>query len=413
MKVLHVLTLSSWGGAPQVVFEATRFLDDRRFAVSVACGMGDGWERMRESGATVFPLRSLKRGISPLNDLRALLALYLLVRRGNYDIVHCHSSKGGLLGRIAARLAGVKRIYFTAHGWGCYNQQEYGWAKRIMKVCERIGARCSDKVICVSESAKRDAIGWGIAEPDKFIVIRNGVSWLPQTSREQARRTLGFTDDQVVLGMVGRLAYPKHPIMFLQAAKRIQASLPQAVFVLVGGGPLEDECRKYVRDNGLDGKALLLGEQSPAKTRNLLPGFDAFVLASRFEGLPLTIIEAMFAGLPVVASDVGGVKELVQNDRNGFLFAADEMDELTRKIEYLIHNRDERLRMGREGQRIAQLHFSAERMTHQYESLYLRGVLEEKPFVEAPSLGGPCQDVRMILATDEADSSVSSCKEGT
>ena len=169
---------------------------------------------------------------------------------------------------------------------------------------------------------------------------------------------------------------------------------------------------EYVRDNGLDQKVHLLGEQSPAETRNLLLGFDAFVLASRFEGLPLTIIEAMFAGLPVVASDVGGVKELVQNDRNGLLFAADDVDELTRKIVYLINNRDERLRMGCEGQRIAQLHFSAERMTRQYESLYLRGVPEEKPPVEAPSMDCSCQDARTTLATDAADSSVSSYKEG-
>jgi glycosyltransferase involved in cell wall biosynthesis len=375
-KVLHVLTLCSWGGAPQVVYDIVGNLDRAEFSVAIACGTGDGWERMSESGATVFPLRSLKRGISPLNDLRTLLELYMLMSRGHYDVVHCHSSKAGLLGRIAAKLACVKTVYFTAHGWGLYNHQEYGWAQRVMRACERMGAACSDKIICVSERAKEDAIQWGIARADKFIVVRNGVNWLPQTDRYAIRRRLNIEEDATVFGMVGRLAYPKHPQMFLEAAKRIGAHYRNAKFILVGGGPLAEECVKYVEENHLEDNVFLLGERPPAEVRDLLLGFDAFVLASRFEGLPLTIIEAMFAGLPVLASNVGGVGELVQDNKNGFLFAPDDVDELTRYTEYLIHNREERLRMGREGQAIARLHLTAERMTRQYETLY-RGEFAE------------------------------------
>jgi glycosyltransferase involved in cell wall biosynthesis len=371
MKVLHVLTLSSWGGAPQVVSDIAKILDKDKFSIAIACGTGEGWERMHECGATVFPLRSLRRGISPIHDLKTFLELYHLMRQGRYDIVHCHSSKAGLLGRIAARLAGTKAIYFTAHGWGLYNHQEYGWAKRIMMASEKVAAKCSHKIVCVCESAKQDAIKWGIARPDRFVVVKNGASRSPHTDREGVRRCLNLGRDAVVLGMVGRLAYPKEPLMLLAAARRLIPKFRKAKFVLVGGGPLADVCADYVAKNRLEGNVLLLGEKPPEEARTLLLGFDAFVLASRFEGMPLTIIEAMFAGLPVVASNVGGVGELVQDGRNGLLFDSDDEDELVGKIEHLIRNPAERLRMGRAGQAMAELQFTAERMARQYEELYI------------------------------------------
>jgi glycosyltransferase involved in cell wall biosynthesis len=372
-RILFVLTLSAWGGAPQVVYDIMKSLDKSKFSLAVACGMGDGWERMHECGARVFPLRSLRRGISPVRDLKTLLELYHLIRRGHYDIVHCHSSKAGLLGRVAARLAGVKTIYFTAHGWGFYNRQEYGWAQWVMRACERIGARCSDKIICVSQSAREDAMRWGIAGPNKLVVVPNGIDLASRAERRQVRRRLGISDDAVVLGMVARLAYPKDPLMFLHAAKKICASFKHVTFVLAGGGPLADRCVQYVKENRLGDRVLLLGETPPADVRDFLLGFDAFVLASKFEGLPLTIIEAMFAGLPVIASNVGGVGELVRDGRNGLLFDSDDEDELTAKIQHLIRNPEERLRMGREGRAIAHGEFTAERMTRQYEDLYLKG----------------------------------------
>jgi glycosyltransferase involved in cell wall biosynthesis len=401
MKILHVLTLSCWGGAPQVVYDITKTLDKDRFSIAVACGTGDGWERMHEGGATVFPLRSLRRGISPAHDLRTLLELYRLIRRGNYDIVHCHSSKAGFLGRIAAKLAGVKTIYFTAHGWGLYNRQEYGWAQKIMMASEKIAAKCSDKIVCVSESAKQDAIRWGIAGPDRFVVVRNGTSWLPHTDRDEVRQRLDLEGDAIVFGMVGRLAYPKEPLMFLEAAKRIILKFQKAKFVLVGGGPLADRCVRYVKENRLESHVLLLGETPPADVRDFLLGFDAFVLASKFEGLPLTVIEAMSAGLPVIASNVGGVGELVQDGRNGLLFDSDDEDELVGKIEHLIRNPEERRRMGREGRALARLQFTAERMARQYEELYLEaccGTLGHKAALRPTAQPGVSASTCMVKA---------------
>jgi glycosyltransferase involved in cell wall biosynthesis len=180
-----------------------------------------------------------------------------------------------------------------------------------------------------------------------------------------------MADDAIVFGMVARLAYPKDPLMFLRVAKRICASFAHAKFVLAGGGPLADQCVRYVKENRLEGHVLLLGETPPADVRHFLLGFDAFVLASKFEGLPLTVLEAMSAGLPVIASNVGGVGELVQDGRNGLLFGSDDENELIGKVEHLIRNPEERLRMGRAGRAMVELQFTAERMTRQYEELYL------------------------------------------
>jgi len=187
-KVLKVVTLTSWGGAPQVVYDIIKGLDKEKFSVTLACGMGDGWQKMNDLGIEIISVPRLKRSISITNDLRVLLQLYFIMKKGKYDIVHCHSSKAGLLGRIAAKLAGVEKIYFTAHGWGFYNQEEYGWLQRLMIFLERIAAKCSTKIICVSESGKKDAVASGISEEEKFSVIKNGIDWNVDGDRDEIRK---------------------------------------------------------------------------------------------------------------------------------------------------------------------------------------------------------------------------------
>lgn len=326
---------------------------------------------MMECGVSVIPVTRFSRGISPIGDLRTLLTLYSIIRKGRYDIVHCHSSKAGLLGRIAAKLAGVRQIYFTAHGWGFYNRKEYGWARSLMIASEKIGATCATKVICVSERVRQDAIDSGIAKPEKLVVVKNGISWASHGSREEVRRRLGVQDDAIVFGTVARLAHQKNPLLYLEAAKSVFAGCAKARFVVVGDGPLAAECRDYVRRNKMNGTVIFTGERSPEEARELLLGFDVFVMTSRFEGLPLTIIEAMFAGLPVVASDVGGVEELVSTNENGLLFESGDLLGLLERMEYLVDNPEERLRMGRAGRDFARRFFTAERTAGEYEAIYL------------------------------------------
>ena len=372
--VLHIITLSSWGGAQQVCHDIATNIDNRMYSTEVACAPGGELvERLREKGIVVHEVNSLGRKISVLRDLRAVFELYRLIRRGGYSVVHCHSSKAGMAGRLAAWLAGTPQRYFTAHGWGFYNVQEYGYMRRLLILSEKLCARISTRVVCVSERVRQDGLKERIAKEGKFVVIRNGLAPdnASHAKRESLRSMIGASDSDTVFGMVARLAYPKDPLLFLGAAKRVREAYPGAKFVLVGDGPLYAECEEFVRSEGLEGSVFLLGFRGDA--RELLAGLDAFVLCSRFEGLPVTIIEAMLGGLPVIASDVGGVGELVENRRNGLLIRPNNVDELTEAVIEIIKNPSDRVRMGRASYETAMADYTVAKMIEGYQNLYQQG----------------------------------------
>lgn len=374
IKILHIITLSSWGGAQRVCYDLSANLDKEKFEIEVACKPGGLLiDKLREKGIAVHSIESFRREISPIHDFKALIALYKLIKNKNYNIVHCHSSKAGILGRIAAKLSSTKKIYFTAHGWGFYNKKEYGWSGKLATLLEKIAARCSTKIITVSESAKKTALRKKISQENKIMVIKNGIS--PYTGNSETHQAikekLGISDGEIVFGMVSRLAYPKNPLLFLEAAKKIIKTHPRTKFVLIGGGALLDKCLTFSEENGLKKNVLFLKEKNPDEIEELLRTFNVFVLLSDFEGLPISILEAMFAYLPIVASDAGGIKELVSEGKNGFLLETDSTEELTQKMVYFIKNPNEMKKMGEIGRRIAEENFILSRMVRDYENLYL------------------------------------------
>jgi len=370
-KILHIITLSNWGGAQRICFDLVTNLDKEKFQVEVAVRPGGILvDKLKEKGIPVHQVDSLKREISPLNDLKALFSLYRLIRKGKYDIVHCHSTKAGILGRIAAKLAGVKKIYFTAHGWGFYNQEEYGWAQKLIIFLEKISAKCSTKIICVSEQGKKDGVKRKIAKENKFLVTKNGICWKEKITKEEAKKKMNAKTNEIVTGMVGRLAYQKDPLMFLEVGKEIIKKFPKTKFILIGDGPLMKECKDFVKENELEKTVFLLGEKPPGETRELLTGLDIFVLTSKFEGLPLTVVEAMFAGLPIIATNVGGISEVVKNEVGGFLINPPSREKLIEKISYLIKNPLERRKMGQKNRKFAKENLTLEKMVEEYENLY-------------------------------------------
>jgi len=371
IKILQIITLSEWGGVQRVCFDLIKNLDKKKFQVEVACKPGGILiEKLKEIEIRVYSINSFRRGIFPINDFKTLISLYRLIKKRKYDIVHCHSTKAGVLGRTAARLAGVKKIYFTVHGWGFYNEGEYSWIKRIIEFLEKITAKCSTRIICVSENDKKEGIKRKIAEKDKFLVIKNGIDWKVEGSKEKTRGKLGLKEDEIAFGMIGRLVYQKNPLMFLRTAKEIIKIYQKAKFILIGGGSLFQECQNFIKKNRLENNIFLLGKKLPDEIRELLLGFDVFVLTSKYEGLPLTIIEAMFAGLPIIATNVGGVSELIEDGKNGFLVNLNSIEELVQKMIYFIENPKERKEMGKKSQKVAEENFTLDKMIKKYESLY-------------------------------------------
>jgi len=376
IKVLHVITLSELGGAQKVVYHIVAGLPAEQFEVTVACAPGGelvNWLIDLPQSIHVVEIPELKRDISPLNDLKALWKLYSLMKKEDFHIVHCHSSKAGILGRLAAWLAGVPKIYFTVHGWGINEYQSrpvrffYEWA-------ERLAGAVSTKVVCVSESDLAKGRSLRLAADGKFCVIYNG---LPEAQKREGilRGELDIKEEDIIIGTVARLAPQKAPLFLLELAAQMITRPDrgpgegQLYFVIIGDGPLRSECEEFINAKGLNGRVFLLGAREEAA--ELVRDFDVFVLFSRWEGLPLTIIEAMQAGCPVVANAVGGVGELVVHQKTGCLINELDLKAAEKALRDLISSRDKRLSMGELGRQRADNLFSINEMRKKYIELYL------------------------------------------
>ncbi len=369
IKILQVITLSCWGGAPQVVYDLIKNLDKKKFEVELACGMGSGWEKMKDLNVKIYPFPSFKREISIFEDIKTIFYLFKIIKKNRYDIVHCHTTKGGFVGRISAKLAGVKKIFFTCHGWGFYNA-EFKKIEIFLIYLERFLSFWTTKVICVSENDKIEALKRKIVSRDKIVVIKNGIEW----KEKDYKRIINKKKGEIVFGMTARLAYQKNPLLFLRAAKAVIEKYYHVKFFLVGGGALFKRCKNFIEKNHLQNKIFMLGEKSPEETRKLLYNFDVFVLTSLFEGLPLSLIEAMFSGLPIIASNVGGVSELVINYKNGFLIKPRNLNDLVNKMSVFLKKPSLCRKMGKESRKIAKSNFTVERMASDYQDLYLEKI---------------------------------------
>ncbi len=371
IKILQIITLSDWGGAQRVVFDLGDSLDKEKFEVDVACSPnGFLVEKLRARNIKVYEIKNLVRRLSVIEDIKAFFVLKKIIKKEKYNIVHCHSAKAGFLGRMAAKSAGVKKIYYTVHSWSFYNKGEYGFMEKVFIAMEKIGSVSVSKIICVSNRVMADGVRKKIAKPKKFLLIQNGIDFNVEDKREEMRANYGLLPNDIVFAMVARLAYPKDPILFLEIAKEVLKTNKNVKFILLGAGSLQEKCQDFVKKEKLEKNILLLGEKPPMETRELFLAFDVFILLSAFEGMPITILEAMFAGLPVIASNVGGVSELVDNEQGGFLVDNKKLDEIKSQLSWLIKNPLMRKQMGEYNLQKAKTNFTLEKMVKAYEKLF-------------------------------------------
>lgn len=376
VKVLLVVTLSEMGGAQKVVYHLAAGLDARLFDVTVACAPGGelvSWLRQLPRKIRVVEIPELKRNIAPFSDLIAFFSLYKLIRQERFDVVHCHSSKAGILGRLAAWLAGVPKVFFTVHGWGINEYQR--WPVRLFYTwAERLAGAVSTKVICVSESDLLKGQNLELVAKDKLSVIYNG---LPEPKKQKGilRGELNIKKEDIIIGTVARLATQKDPLFLLRVAERMINHSSNGItegklyFVIIGDGPLRAQCEAFINGKGFNERVFLLGAREEAV--QLIRDFDMFVLFSRWEGLPLTIIEAMQVGCPVVANAVGGVGELVLDQKTGYLINGLDVNEAEKALWDLVIDRDKRLSMGEAGRQRAVQLFDMREMVEKYRELYL------------------------------------------
>lgn len=364
--VLQVITRSDWGGAQRVVESLATQIDD---VSAVACGPdGRLIDVLERQGITVHVVPHLRSPPAP-TDVLAYRELKEIIADGDYDLVHSHSTKAGALARIAADRVGVPSV-FTVHGWGFYNT-EYRALRPIIIRGERALRNRTDEIVCVSRNDHEMGRENGILDGSTGTVIHNGIPPLdPPADRATVHAEFDIDPDRPVVGAIARLAPQKDPLRILETVRNLQARRREFATVLIGSGPLGEECRRYVDEHDLH-DVHLPGFREDAL--ELLHDFDAFLLPSRFEGFPLTVLECLHAGVPIVAHDVGGVAEAIDDGVTGFVVSPDEPDhEYVDRVEQLITSPGQREEMSQRARQVANARFTEERMVDEYRAVYRR-----------------------------------------
>ena len=356
MKLLYIITRAEHGGAPGHVGTLLQGFRDE-LDVTLATGEeGVLTRQARALGVPVHILPSLVRPIALAKDARAVEEALCCVRSADPDLIHLHSSKAGLIGRVAARRAGVPAV-FTAHGWGFTDGVPWR-RKNVVLLSEWLAARWTRKIITVSETDRRLALRYRVARPEALATIHNGI---PDT----LERALPEDGNPATIIMVARFVPQKDPHLLLEALTGIDPSTYR--LLLVGDGPGRPQAEAHARALGLN-NVEFLGTRDDVP--ELLAGSHVFVLPTKWEGFPISILEAMRAGLPIIASDVGGVREAVGEGETGFLVPRGDAATLRVRLELLLKSRELRARLGAEGRRRYEARFGLERMLAKTYDVY-------------------------------------------
>ncbi|MDQ3957657.1 MAG: glycosyltransferase family 4 protein [Actinomycetota bacterium] len=373
-RVLLIVTHLDPGGAQETVVLLAEGLAERGFDVTVAARPGGEEEpRIVAAGAALEPLDHLYRAVSPRRDVAAYREIARLLARGRFDVVHTHSSKAGVLGRIAARRGHVPAVVHTSHGLPV-NPDMSAPARALLIAAERAAARACDAVVAVSHATAAELRELRLARPEQISVVPSGVDLrrFRRVSRADARRRLDLGREDPVVGWVGRYFDQKRPDHVVEAARRLLEEVPRATILLVGDGPLMERTRAQAAG---EPRIRFLGHR--ADVESIYPALDVMILASAWEGLPRTVIEAQAAGVPVVSTNVSGIPEVVIHGETGCLVEPGRPEELGAAAATLLGDEAARRRMGAAaGTRISDV-YSSDHTADATAALY-REILSRK-----------------------------------
>jgi len=372
IRTVQVITRLERGGAAGAVVALCEKLDRDRFDLTLICGpsrnpVARPDELARRLGIPVLACPHLKRPVRPLADLRALLWLRRTLRSLRPDVVHAHTSKAGALGRLAA---GRVPVIYSPHGHLFYGYHgKLGTA--LVVLAERALAPRADRIAVLTETSRAEHLGRRIGRFDQFVTVPSGVDLErfgpDEEARSRVRAEFGFGAGIPVVGWAGRFTHVKGPDVFVEAAARIAAGLPEAGFVLAGDGELRAETERRAEELGLANRCRFPGHRDDVA--GLLNACDVFVLTSRNEGQGLAVVEAMACGTPVVATDVAGVGEVLLDGRAGVLARPGDPRAVADAVTRLLRDEPRRRELERLGLERAR-DFALDAMVRRFENLY-------------------------------------------
>lgn len=369
-KKLLLISQSGRGGVRRHLCDLMLNLDYEIFEVWVAYNddaIDDIFRQTIEqlSGKiTPILINNLVRELNLKEDIKAYLKLSKLIKKVKPDIVHCHSSKAGVIGRLAAKRRGVKKIFYTPHAYS-FLAPEFSEKKKFLFVqIEKFLSRFSTtQTFCVSIGEMQAALEVNLDKTDKFQVIYNGLPEIDLPSKETIRAQLGLEKTVVVIGNNARMSEQKNPMFFMEIAQKMIRQNANWHFVWAGDGQLMPLFQSFIKQNGLEKNIHLLGERPDSET--VVTAYDIFLTTSQYEGLPYAPIEAMRAGVPILATNVVGNSELVIEGKNGYLIDLEWSKSVEEKL-YKAAKMDAQMIKADFRQR-----FAIDQMLKQIETIYL------------------------------------------
>ncbi len=383
--VMHVITRFDKGGSAQNTYLSVLGLKRNYFHTVLVSGrtlesemkseeveaLNEDIQILQSENIEFIQCPSLVRKVNIIKDIRALIYIVKIIRKHKPQIVHTHTSKAGLLGRLAAKLCRVPIILHTPHGhvfFGYFGPIQ----SKLFILLEKLVSLITDRIVTLTDREKRDHLVAKIAKKDKFAVIFSGVDLrkfkeISLLMKLEIKQKMGIPERSQIVGTIGRLVPVKGHEYFIEAAQYILLKHPDTYFIIVGDGPLKEDLEKKAQNFGIGNNILFLGWREDIDV--ILSLFDIFVLSSLNEGMGRVLVEAMALAKPIVASDVGGIPDLVIHNKNGLLVPPKKSKELADNVLILMDNKKKREELGNEGKGIASK-YSADKMVTQIICLY-------------------------------------------
>ncbi|NDF13066.1 MAG: glycosyltransferase family 1 protein [Proteobacteria bacterium] len=367
LKILYIIEAAG-GGAGRHVCDLAQALAEKGHSIHVIYSPNRGdpviKQQIHDLKNIAFKSISIMRNITPLDAIALKEITKYIKENGPFDLIHGHGSKGGVLGAAAGRLSRTPTFY-TPHAFATNNASFSIVAKHFFKWIIRVAATQCEKIICVSDYEKEHGKSFVGIAPEKLVVIHNGIEPYKKT-RAEARKDLGIGPDDFCIGCVAMFYEYKGVDVLIPALAEARHYAPQAKLVIAGDGPAKNKLHNKAKTAGLHNKIQWLGA---VKGQDVMPAFDVMSMPSRSESFPYVLLEALEAGVPVIASNVGGTSEIIQDGVNGILVAPERPDEITAALHRIIDNRKMLATLARNAKESSK-RFQLESMVTQTLSLY-------------------------------------------
>jgi len=366
-KVIQVLGSSPFGGGTRIVFSLARYLIDKGFETLLLSNDLTTKIEAEKKAIPIVNLHPFVLKINPYYDTFTLKNLYFLFKREKPVIVHTHTSKAGFLGRVAAKLAGVPVIIHTIHGFA-FHEFSSRLNIKFYSSLERIASLYCDNLVSVNASDLEWAIRLKIVHREKIITIYNGIPIPNLNKGEINKQLIGIKDNNFLITCLGRLAPQKGLEFLLKALKNISERFNNICLAIIGDGPQRNHLELLTQKLDLSDKVFFLGFRKDVY--HILAASDIYALPSLWEGLSISLLEAMSIGLPIIATNIKGNNEVLKDGYNGLLIAPGDSDSITKAISELYLDKEKRYILGIRAQETVKTLFSEDRMLKEYFNLY-------------------------------------------